>query len=175
MVRARYPRRLDAAIIVPDEPRAFLFLSEHPLGETRYKVGENGSVIVLENTTGGCLCGAVRLVASGEPYRVGICHCMDCRKHHGALFFVAAIFPEAAVAIEGDTRAYNGRHFCPNCGSSVFARWSDEIEVHLGALDFPDQFIPTYENWIIRRETWLPPLPVTKHYPKDREGSGRSE
>ena len=37
--------------------------------------------------TGGCLCGDVRLRASGEPYRVGICHCLDCRKHHGALFF----------------------------------------------------------------------------------------
>ena len=31
--------------------------------------------------TGGCLCGSVRIVASGRPYRVGVCHCLDCRKH----------------------------------------------------------------------------------------------
>ena len=97
--------------------------------------------------TGGCLCGDVRLLASGRPYRVGICHCLDCRKHHGALFFAAAIFPQEAVAIEGETHNYAGRHFCPRCGSSVFARSGDEVEVHLGALDAPDQLVPTYENW----------------------------
>ena len=63
--------------------------------------------------TGGCLCGDVRIVASGQPYRVGICHCLDCRKHHGALFFAAAIFPEDAVAIEGEVGDYRGRCFCP--------------------------------------------------------------
>lgn len=125
--------------------------------------------------SGGCLCGAVRLAATGEPYRVGICHCLDCRKHHGALFFAAAIFPQDAVRVEGDTRDYKGRHFCPSCGSSVFARYGDEVEVHLGALDAPDQFVPTYENWTIRREQWLPPLPLAGHNERDRVGDGRSE
>lgn len=39
----------------------------------------------MDPVTGESLCGAVRLVASGRPYRVGLCHCLDCRKHHGAL------------------------------------------------------------------------------------------
>ena len=125
--------------------------------------------------TGGCLCGDVRIIASGNPYRVGLCHCLDCRKHHGALFFAAAIFPEAAVAIDGETGEYRGRHFCPRCGSSVFARYEDEIEVHLGTLDAPDQLVPTYENWIIRRESWLPPFPLKRQYERDRETTGRFE
>lgn len=129
----------------------------------------------MAQLTGGCLCGDVRLVATGQPYRVGICHCLDCRKHHGALFFAAAIFPEAAVTITGETRAYRERHFCPRCGSSVFARNRDEIELHLGSLDAPDQLMPTYENWTVRRESWLPPFPLAKHYERDREGTGRSE
>ena len=54
-----------------------------------------------ERFTGGCLCGNVRIVASGKPYRVGLCHCLDCRKHHGALFQAFAIFPQDAVTIEG--------------------------------------------------------------------------
>jgi hypothetical protein len=125
--------------------------------------------------TGGCLCGDVRLQASGEPRRVGICHCLDCRKHHGALFFAAAIFPREAVTIEGETHDYARRHFCPRCGSSVFACSGDEIEVHLGSLDAPDQLMPTYENWLIRRESWLPPFPLAHHYERDREGAGRRE
>ena len=128
-----------------------------------------------ESLTGGCLCGDVRVVATGRPYRVGICHCMDCRKHHGALFFAAAIFPEDAVTIEGETGDYRGRNFCPRCGSSVFARFGDEIEVHLGTLDAPDRLTPTYECWTVRRESWLPPFPGAKLYERDREGAGRSE
>jgi len=52
-----------------------------------------------ERFTGGCLCGSVRIVASGRPYRVGVCHCLDCRKHHGALFHASAIFPQDAVTM----------------------------------------------------------------------------
>ena len=129
----------------------------------------------MEKHDGGCLCGAVRIEAVGAPYRVGLCHCLDCRKHHGALFFAAAIFPADAVTVTGETRDYQGRHFCPVCGSSVFAGYGDEIEVHLGALDAPDQFVPSYENWTIRRESWLPAFPLAHHYARDREGVGRRE
>lgn len=129
----------------------------------------------MKRVTGGCLCGDVRFVASGRPYRVGLCHCLDCRKHHGALFHASAIFPESAVVIEGRTQSYAGRHFCPRCGSSVFSRSGDEIEVNLGALDAPDQFQPTYELWTVRREAWLPPFPLARRYPGNREGAGREE
>jgi hypothetical protein len=79
------------------------------------------------------------------------------------------------VTISGETRDYAGRHFCPRCGSSVFSRSGDEIEVNLGALDAPDRFVPTYELWTIRREAWLPPFPATRRYERDREGGGREE
>src|SRR5262245_43173565 len=129
----------------------------------------------MDQYTGGCLCGDVRFVATGRPYRVGICHCLDCRKHHGALFHASAIFPQGAVTITGKTGEYAGRHFCPRCGSSVFSRSGDEIELHLGALDAIDQFRPTYELWAIRREAWLPEFPGMRRYARDREGGGRSE
>ncbi|NKI96187.1 GFA family protein [Rhizobacter sp. SG703] len=129
----------------------------------------------MERYAGGCVCGSVRFVATGRPWRVGLCHCLDCRKHHGALFFAAAIFPREAVTIEGDTGEYAGRCFCPRCGSSVFARSGDEIEVNLGSLDAPDQLTPTYECWTVRREAWLPPFPLARRYEHDREGGGRFE
>ncbi|UST66134.1 GFA family protein [Pseudomonas moraviensis] len=129
----------------------------------------------MKTFTGGCLCGAVRFQATGEPYRVGLCHCLDCRKVHGALFHASAIFPQDAVTITGATHDYQGRHFCPRCGSSVFNRSGDEVEVNLGALDAPDQLKPTYESWIVRRESWLPDFPLARHYRGDREGKGRGE
>ena len=121
----------------------------------------------MHRFTGGCLCGDVRLVATGRPYRVGLCHCLDCRKHHGALFHASAIYPQDAVTVWGDTHEFRGRHFCPRCG--------DEIEVHLGTLDAPDQLTPTYELWTVRREAWLPPFPIARHYERDRDADGRSE
>ena len=129
----------------------------------------------MDEFEGGCLCGAVRLKATGRPYRVGLCHCMDCRKHHGALFHASAIFAQEAVTLEGETSEYAGRHFCPRCGSSVFSRSGDEIEVNLGSLDAPNQFVPTYELWAIRREAWLPVFAVKRRYERDREGTGRHE
>jgi hypothetical protein len=85
------------------------------------------------------------------------------------------VFPQDAVTIEGETREYEGRFFCPRCGSPVFGRWDDEIGVNLGTLDAPDQFMPTYESWTIRRESWLPEFPLTRRYERNRDSAGRFE
>lgn len=95
--------------------------------------------------------------------------------HQGTIFFAAAIFPQEAVVIEGKTRDDAGRHFCPRCGSSVFARPGDEMEVHPRSLDAPDRLMPTHEHWIVRREGWLPLFPLAHHDERDREGAGRHE
>lgn len=100
---------------------------------------------------------------------------MDCCKHHGALFHTSAIFPQDAVKVEGETDQYARRDFCPHCGSPVFARSGDEVEVNVGSLDEPNQFTPTYELWAIRREAWLLPLPFERHYPGDRDRRTRHE
>jgi hypothetical protein len=129
----------------------------------------------MTRTTGGCLCGMVRVEASGQPFRVGICHCLDCRKAHGALFHASAIFPAEAVTVKGETKDYSGRHFCPRCGSTVFGRSGDEFELNLGSLDAPDQFTPTYELWTIRREHWLPAFPTASRYEGNRQNAARTE
>ena len=123
----------------------------------------------MDQHKGSCRCGNVMIKASGQPNRVGMCHCMDCRKYHGALFHASAIFPADAVVILGETNEYDGRYFCPRCGSPLFGRSDVEIEVNLGSFDAPDQFKPTYELWTIRREKWLQPIPNAKQYEWDRE------
>lgn len=118
--------------------------------------------------TGGCLCGRVRFRAEGPPARIGICHCQDCRRHHGAAFYAAAIYPEGSVSVAGAVNQYQGRHFCPHCGSSVFARSGAEVELHLGAMDDGGDLVPDYEVWTIRRFPWLAPVAGTRQHDRDR-------
>jgi hypothetical protein len=100
--------------------------------------------------TGGCLCGKVRLAIDAEPSRVGICHCLDCRKQYGAVFYTFAVFPDTVVTVTGETAHYGFRHFCPVCGSSVFDKRGSEIEVNVGTLDSDNLVRPTYETWVCR-------------------------
>ena len=88
---------------------------------------------------------------------------------HAALFYAAADYPKQAVIIEGEPHRYQGRYFCSACSSSVFSVSEEEIEIHLGTLDSPNQLKPTYELWNIRREHWLPPFPNVERYERDRE------
>jgi hypothetical protein len=110
---------------------------------------------------GGCACGQLTFEARGEPKRVGLCHCMTCRKTSGAPFSAYVIFAIDQVTISGDYRRWSVTPrtedcFCPVCGSQVFDRDSDtEIEIKLGAFDEPNLFTPTYESWAKRREHWL--------------------
>jgi len=124
----------------------------------------------------------VRFKTAAEPYRVGLCHCLTCRKHSGSVFNLFAIFPADQLAISGSTAVFESsatyhRHFCPVCGSPVFGRDvdTDEIELHVGAFDEPNQVRPTYELWHGRRERWLPDFGGMVKYPANREETGREE
>jgi hypothetical protein len=133
--------------------------------------------------TGGCACGKVRFEATGEPYRVGICHCLTCRKLHASPFSFYAVFPREAVAIQGEfltfaSSEHGRRYSCPVCGSQVYSHYSrpDEIYVYPGSFDEPPLWRPTYELWTIRREPWLPEFPsVVSRYETDRPKWKRTE
>ncbi len=117
-----------------------------------------------------CNCGAVRLEASGEPQRTGLCHCLTCRKETGSPFMAFGVWRSSDVKITGNTSSWrqttDARHFCPACGSRMFAltNGSDEIEIRVGAFDeAPGSISPAYELFVGRRETWLAPLPVPQY------------
>lgn len=118
--------------------------------------------------TASCLCGAVRMAVQGDPKRVGLCHCLTCRKETGSAFNFFAVFDSDHVAITGETAAWSppgrqARHFCPACGSSLFGRSPDapdEVEIYAGAFDAPNLFAPSYESFVPRREHWLGPFGI---------------
>ena len=124
---------------------------------------------------GGCLCGDIRVEISADPVRIGICHCLDCRKNHGALFRMFTNFPGAAVTVTGTPKVYDSgpgvhRHFCGRCGSPLLTRYdaSNLVEIFVGIFDEPNTIPPpSYEIWTVRRESWLPKFP-TQTYDKDR-------
>jgi hypothetical protein len=122
---------------------------------------------------GGCACGRVTFETRGEPTRVGLCHCLTCRKVSGSAFNAFAIFAADRVTVAGDLAGWSAtpesrRCFCPVCGSQVLDRdAADEVEIKLGAFDEPNLFTPTYEAWTIRREHWLR-TPDLVSYPENR-------
>lgn len=82
------------------------------------------------NREGGCVCGAVRFEAQGEPQRVTICHCNWCQRRTGSAFGVEAVYAEDQVTVRGDTVSEfrhvsdeSGRWldvaFCGRCGSNL--------------------------------------------------------
>ncbi|MGC1303752.1 MAG: GFA family protein [Caulobacteraceae bacterium] len=121
--------------------------------------------------TGGCLCGALRFEAEGEPIFAGHCYCADCRKASGSGFIPFMGFSSAAVRFTGPTlqftsKAANGgdavRNSCPACGSLVFGGVVDQDEVftvYAGALDDPSTFHPKVAIFTRGRPAWasIPP------------------
>jgi hypothetical protein len=115
--------------------------------------------------TGGCACGAVRFETRGEPDRIGLCHCMTCRKAHASAFNPFVVFRRDQVTATGEMRAWEStpgyrRWFCGACGSRVYGEQEGEYELALGGFDQPGTFAPQYESWVKRREPWLQPLPL---------------
>jgi hypothetical protein len=121
--------------------------------------------------SGGCLCGAVRYSVEGEPFHVGRCHCADCRKESGSTYTIYGQWPLEKFTVEGEFATYEGRSFCPRCGSSLFSLFETEAEVRLGTLDDPPfELRPEAEVWIKRREPWLHEVEGAAQHVENRPG-----
>jgi hypothetical protein len=121
--------------------------------------------------TGGCLCGALRYEAEGEPLFAGHCYCADCRKASGSGFVPYMGFPGGAVRFTGESLKYvskaaNGnnalRNSCPICGGLVFGGEvgvADVFTIYAGSLDEPARFKPTAAIFTRDRPAWavIPP------------------
>jgi hypothetical protein len=120
---------------------------------------------------GGCLCGALRYEAEGEPLYAGHCYCCDCRKASGSGFIPFMGFAGSAVRFSGETRKFATRaasgvdavrNFCAVCGSLVFGGEvgrDDEFTIYVGSLDDPSLFRPTVAIFTRGRPDWasIPP------------------
>jgi hypothetical protein len=120
--------------------------------------------MALREERGGCMCGAVRSRALGEPLCVVYCHCRDCRRATGAPVSVFAGYPSERVeALAGEPVSYESspgvrRSFCGRCGTSLSyedKRLPGEIYLSVGAFDAPERFRPQSHGWESQRLGWL--------------------
>ena len=121
--------------------------------------------------TGGCLCGALRYEADGEPLFAGHCYCSDCRRASGSGFIPFMGFSSSAVRFSGETRKFVSksargsdavRNSCPICSSLVFGGEigkTNSFTIYAGSLDDPSSFRPTIAIFARGRPPWamIPP------------------
>ena len=118
-----------------------------------------------EQFEGGCLCGAVRFIASGKPKGTYWCHCHSCRKHTGAPVSVFVAFArDAYMVTKGEitkfdtTPGQTRRGFCGRCGSTVTCESLPDLAIthfHVGAFDEAARLQPTKHYFVEERLPWL--------------------
>jgi len=89
------------------------------------------------------------------------CHCTGCRKESGSAFTVYAHWPVETFELRGELSSFDGRGFCPRCGSRLIDTTDTRthVEIRLGSLDdAPFELKPDHESWVKRRESWIPPV-----------------
>jgi hypothetical protein len=126
----------------------------------------------VSDRTATCRCGQLKATVTGEPVRVSVCHCLNCKKRSGSAFAVQARWPTQDVRIDGESKSFvkvadSGNrgtfHFCPNCGSDVFyeidGKFDDKfnglIAIPLGAFDDPYFLTPAFSVWEKRKHDWV--------------------
>ena len=123
--------------------------------------------------TASCRCGQLRATVTGDPVRVSLCHCLNCKKRSGSAFAVQARWPADQVTIEGRSQSFkkvsdSGNwatfHFCPECGSDVYyrnegpsveAKLADLVAIPLGVFDDPYFLSPAFSVWENRKHDWI--------------------
>lgn len=111
---------------------------------------------------GGCLCGATRFKARGEPLNVRVCHCRLCQLAYGQPFNARAFFEADRVSIEGPVESYPSsdnieRLFCGRCGARFASRRKNGtgIGLALTLFDERDSFEPECHIWVAEKVGWL--------------------
>ena len=122
----------------------------------------------MTERTASCRCGQLKATVTGDPVRMSVCHCLNCKKRSGSAFAAQARWPAARTTIDGQSKAFEKRgdsggvatfHFCPNCGSDVYyvvdGELADLVGIPLGAFDDPFFFKPDYSVYEGRKPGWL--------------------
>lgn len=135
----------------------------------------------MTTRTASCRCGQLRAMVAGEPVRLSVCHCLDCKKRSGSAFAVQGRWPKEDSNTEGRSKTFvktsdSGNratfHFCPECGSDVYYeidgkfddKFNDLVAIPLGAFDDPYFAAPAFSVWEQRKHDWVEILGEVEHW-----------
>ena len=122
----------------------------------------------MTSRTASCRCGQLKATVIGEPVRVSVCHCLDCKKRTGSAFSTQARWPVEQVRFDGESKTWmhhadSGNrithHFCPDCASTVHyvieGKFDGLVAIPLGAFDDPYFLQPRFSVWEERKNDWV--------------------
>lgn len=126
----------------------------------------------MTERTAACRCGQLTAAVTGDPVRVSVCHCLNCKKRSGSAFAAQARWPSDRADITGRSHTFlitadSGSratfHFCPDCGSDVYYTIAGKVDhslddlvaIPLGAFDDPFFATPDYSVWETRKHDWV--------------------
>ena len=130
--------------------------------------------------TATCACGGFRVIVSGEPERVTICHCRDCQRRSGVPWTCNAHYRRSNVRLEGPNKVHaregqEGRtlrnHFCPDCGTTLCffgEKFPELCGVAVGAFADPAYPAPTVSVFERSMYAWAAMPPGMEHFPEGR-------
>jgi hypothetical protein len=121
----------------------------------------------MTNISGSCLCGAISYRISQNIADIIHCHCIKCRKAHGAAFSSVAKVEDKNFSITGEENlsCYQSspgkiRCFCSDCGSQIYAKRdnTDFIILRLGTLNDESMIGSQYQEakhiWLAEKACW---------------------
>jgi hypothetical protein len=112
---------------------------------------------------GSCLRGGVRWLYEGKPFLFNHCHCVQCRKSHGAAFASNLhlrpsqfrwVTGEAQVARYESSPGVR-RSFCAVCGGNVATVLDDQVVVPAATVDDPIDDRPVVQFFAAEKVPWL--------------------
>lgn len=117
--------------------------------------------------TAACPCGQLSARCEGEPVRISVCHCLDCKRRSGSAFAAQARWPDDKVEITGQSKQWTRTNdsgakatfsFCPRCGTTlcyVLDSMEGVTAVTIGAFADPQFPPPNYSVFEDRKHKWV--------------------
>ena len=122
----------------------------------------------MTKITGSCLCGDISYEISQSVGDIAHCHCIKCRKAHGAAFSSVAKIEDQNFLLRDESqflKSYQSspgktRYFCSCCGSQIYAKRdnTDFIILRLGTLNDESMVGNEYQEskhiWLAEKACW---------------------
>jgi hypothetical protein len=127
-----------------------------------------------------CQCGQLTVELPGPSPAVVACHCIACQRRSGSPFGVLAYYPEDLLTVAGEGKRFERATdegsrfetvFCPECGSTVYARTAKHpsmIGVAVGAIADRTFPAPVRSVWEESMHHWVTVPGEVQHFAKGR-------